>query len=113
MIKFFMEDRYDLNNSVQIWITEVDSNGRVMRIAEPFVLTWREYTQGQCKTPPTIELDRHDAAPLFDSLLQDLAKLGYKLEAEKVSDGQLQALKLHLEDMRIITFDKLGINRRD
>jgi hypothetical protein len=53
-------------------------------------------------------LDENESQVLFESLWDS----GYRPKNEQQHIGELRASKFHLEDMRTIAFNKLGIQNK-
>ena len=70
---------------------------------------WVKYEPGQHASEPTIRLHRPAMEALAMRMLQWAGERGMRTEPEAKLQGQLEATKYHLEDMR--TLLKLGGNK--
>ena len=57
--------------------------------------------------PPTLRLTDENAQEIMDQLY----RCGFRPQGGRQSEGRLSAIEKHLEDMRTLTFDKLGVTK--
>lgn len=75
-------------------------------VAEPIELTFSEVDMTQ-ELLPTMRFDRRSGERFLSSFADALARLGFRADELKAKDGELGALRYHLEDMRELVFKKM------
>jgi len=73
-------------------------------VVEPVELVLRHYELGECLERPTFIFDGHNGEYFLQSLAQALVRIGFKPDELKVAEGEMSAIKYHLEDMRSLVF---------
>jgi hypothetical protein len=93
----------DLGNTLNLYFVKEDVQGRIIAIAEPVELVFRNVQPGS-STPSTIELEGFTGQAMLSSLAKEIELLGIKPEEESKLEGKLEATTYHLEDMRRLIF---------
>lgn len=102
MIKIFFDTAYDFGG-IRLWITDRDHDGRVLRVAKPFTLVWADHDV-EARPEPTIVLHQIEGTHIIRDFIAEAEKAGFKMP--KVPEqGELAAVKYHLEDMRRLVFE--------
>ncbi len=106
-----------MNDSIEVYIsgremgylntaiTFVHRRGSDIYLAKPVDLIF-ERTEEGAPIDPTFKLPMDFRKPLFKALEEALRRDGIKPESESKLEGQLQATKYHLEDMRVLALGK-------
>jgi hypothetical protein len=91
-----------IRNASDLYIVGIDSYGRRW-IAEPVNLV---FTLDAHDKPldPTLSFVHHHATQFLQTLADGLAESGFLPKLTEKMQGELGAIKYHLEDMRILVF---------
>ena len=73
-------------------------------VVEPMELKLRHYTPGDPLDSPTLRFEGREGTAFLQALVQALVQIGFKPDEIKASEGQISAIKYHLEDMRKLVF---------
>lgn len=97
------------NVEILIW-SDLD-DGRIA-VVEPVEIPVKIRTIGEMEPvkEPSIRIGRDVARSLLPSLVEALDKKGIKPPTQSYSEGQLDAMKLHLADMRKLVFVGSGLS---
>ena len=93
-------ERSDMGRCINVFVTQVDSSGKVVSIAEP--LTMNNVVPIGEHLPVSLKLNKNEAQFMLDSLWF----CGVRPSGGEGNVGQLGATERHLEDMRKLVFKK-------
>lgn len=92
--------------STNVWLVHKSEDREI--IVNPVDLTQTSQLHpGETPPEPTFSFRGHNAAQFLQGLADGLVEAGFKPDAIKVADKQVEALTYHLEDMRKLVFDCL------
>jgi hypothetical protein len=106
---------------VGLWIYDDSREGRLgtIEVALPIELKYKEVDPNVVDPDlahPTLTFGYLQSKGLLESLVQQLSSLGMKPESVQKQEGQIKAMQEHLNDMRMLVFnkekllDRMGIN---
>lgn len=87
-----------------IYLYGKDSRGEF--IIEPINLVVKHYELGESLDKPTFIFSGRDGESFLQSLAEALVRIGFKPDELKAKDGEITAIKYHLEDMRQLVFHR-------
>jgi hypothetical protein len=82
-----------------IYIYEELPNGDIAA-ADPVTLKFRARPRDDGDIPPTLSLDSRVAAPLLESIVEQLSAAGIRPDRDARLEGTLEATRTHLADLR-------------
>lgn len=85
-------------DSYDVYVVSVNAQNQVTHLAEP--LTMVPITPGESGRQPTLRLPGVNAQAAVDMLLKALEREGIRPQRQSTAEGELDATKRHLEDMR-------------
>lgn len=100
--------RYDHDfHGVAIWFMKTNEDGS-RHLVQPINMTiTTEYHEYEMFPEPTIRIDARYAHEFLQSLASGLIEAGYIPDQLKAKNGEIEALKEHLNDMRAIVYNAL------
>jgi len=96
--------RYDKSFAgVNVWL--VHKQGSKETVVLPVDLTMTTSLEPAVMPPePTLRFNGNDAGQFLQGLADGLVEAGFKPDELKVADEKVEAIKYHLEDMRMLVF---------
>ena len=112
-MKFEVYCKYeDFSYHLNVYIFGIDHSGK-RSFCKSIVdgkMEFVEYKEDQYIENPTFRLSGEVVKPFLQAMANELKEIGVTADGEPVLENELTAVKYHLEDMRKITFHKLGVN---
>ncbi len=100
--KIYIQKGLDFDG-ISIWFIE-DLGGGQYSVAKPVDFTFVTHKDSDINTPPTIKLNSFFAQEFLHAWAEALKEEKISVEDTFNLEGQLQATKYHLEDMRKLVF---------
>lgn len=99
----------DFSNRLNFYIFGIDESGKRSFCTSIDRMEFKDYRDGECIEEPTFCLKGAVTKPFLQAIANELKNIGVKAEGEPVLENELTAVKYHLEDMRRISFNQLGL----
>ncbi len=93
----FRVDQLFHKDALAIWVTNYNGNDAL--VAKPIELVFEPAPDGFRLPEPTIQMDSRKGFEMIQALLDALAENDF-IQRKTKSQGQIEAMKQHLEDMR-------------
>lgn len=89
-----------------IWF--IHKQGNQETVVSPLNLTMvTTLTPGVMAPAPTISIERTEARQFLQGLAEALVDAGFRPDALAAKEGEIEAVRSHLDDMRKLVFDAL------